>query len=117
MKKQMILLLSVFVLLFTPACSLGNDIARRIEFSTDSGVNVKSLTGSGNIVTEDRPVSDFDQIVLTGLGEMIITQGDTESLTIEADDDTPPLLDMLLAKKRASDRKTWLEEKGNLAEV
>ncbi len=27
------------------------------------------------------------------------------------------LLDMLLAKKRASDRKVWLEEKGDLAEV
>jgi len=24
---------------------------------------------------------------------------------------------MLLSKKRASDRKNWLEEKGNLAEV
>ncbi|MAF86418.1 MAG: hypothetical protein CMK91_01195, partial [Pseudomonas sp.] len=27
------------------------------------------------------------------------------------------LLDMLLAKKRAGDRKSWLESKGNLAEV
>ena len=27
------------------------------------------------------------------------------------------MLDMLLAKKRAGDRKTWLEEKGDLAEV
>jgi topoisomerase-4 subunit B len=27
------------------------------------------------------------------------------------------LMDMLLAKKRASDRRDWLEEKGNLAEV
>ncbi len=38
-------------------------------------------------------------------------------LTIEAGDDTHQILDMLLAKKRASDRKTWLEEKGNMAEV
>jgi len=30
---------------------------------------------------------------------------------------TDQLLDMLLAKKRAPDRKAWLEEKGNLAEV
>jgi topoisomerase-4 subunit B len=27
------------------------------------------------------------------------------------------LMDMLLAKKRAPDRREWLEEKGNLAEV
>jgi topoisomerase-4 subunit B len=26
-------------------------------------------------------------------------------------------MDMLLAKKRAGDRKAWLESKGNLAEV
>lgn len=38
-------------------------------------------------------------------------------LTIEPGDDTAGLLDMLLAKKRASDRKAWLESKGDLAEV
>lgn len=38
-------------------------------------------------------------------------------LTIEAADDTDQLMDMLLAKKRASDRREWLEQKGNLAEV
>jgi topoisomerase IV subunit B len=38
-------------------------------------------------------------------------------LTIEAADDTDQLMDMLLAKKRASDRRDWLEQKGNLAEV
>ena len=32
-------------------------------------------------------------------------------------DDTHQLMDMLLSKKRASDRKIWLEEKGNLAEI
>jgi len=38
-------------------------------------------------------------------------------LTIEGQDNTDQLMDMLLAKKRASDRRDWLEEKGNLAEV
>lgn len=38
-------------------------------------------------------------------------------LTIEAGDNTDQMLDMLLSKKRAGDRKTWLEERGNLAEV
>nr|WP_010131754.1 DNA topoisomerase IV subunit B [Microbulbifer agarilyticus] len=38
-------------------------------------------------------------------------------LFIEPGDDSNQLLDMLLAKKRASDRKQWLESKGNLAEV
>jgi len=38
-------------------------------------------------------------------------------LTIAARDKTDQLMDMLLAKKRAQDRRNWLEDKGNLAEV
>lgn len=38
-------------------------------------------------------------------------------LTLEDFDSTREVMDMLLAKKRSSDRKGWLEEKGNLAEV
>lgn len=62
-----------------------------------------------------------------GLGEMNPMQlrettmdPDTRKLvqlTIENGDDTFQILDMLLAKKRASDRKSWLEEKGNMAEL
>ena len=62
-----------------------------------------------------------------GLGEMNPTQlrettmsPDTRrlvQLVIEPGDDTALLMDMLLAKKRSSDRKNWLENKGNLAEV
>ncbi|MDE2252569.1 MAG: DNA topoisomerase IV subunit B [Gammaproteobacteria bacterium] len=38
-------------------------------------------------------------------------------LTIAAKDNTDRLMDMLLAKKRASDRREWLEQSGNLAEI
>ena len=38
-------------------------------------------------------------------------------LALDPGDGTNQMLDMLLAKKRASDRKSWLEEKGDLAEV
>ena len=38
-------------------------------------------------------------------------------LTVDAKDQADQLLDMLLAKKRASDRREWLEQKGNLADV
>jgi topoisomerase-4 subunit B len=62
-----------------------------------------------------------------GLGEMSPQQlrettmhPDTRRLvrlTVNAKDDTDQLMDMLLAKKRAGDRRDWLETKGNLAEV
>jgi topoisomerase-4 subunit B len=38
-------------------------------------------------------------------------------LTVDVDDGTAPLMDMLLSKKRASDRKEWLETKGDLASL
>lgn len=38
-------------------------------------------------------------------------------LTIDDAIATDALMDMLLAKKRAGDRRAWLEEKGNLAEI
>jgi topoisomerase-4 subunit B len=62
-----------------------------------------------------------------GLGEMNPLQlrettmaRDTRRLVrldVSTDDGTHQLMDMLLSKKRASDRKVWLEEKGNLAEI
>ncbi len=38
-------------------------------------------------------------------------------LTVNAGDQADQLMDMLLAKKRAGDRREWLEHKGNLAQV
>ena len=62
-----------------------------------------------------------------GLGEMNPLQlrettmaADTRrliQLTVNEDDDSTQFMDMLLAKKRATDRKSWLESKGDLAEV
>ena len=62
-----------------------------------------------------------------GLGEMNPSQlrettmnRDTRrlvQLTVSGRDETDQTLDMLLAKKRASDRRNWLETKGDLAEV
>jgi topoisomerase-4 subunit B len=38
-------------------------------------------------------------------------------LTLEDDDGTTSLMDMMLAKKRAADRRAWLERNGDLAEI
>ncbi len=38
-------------------------------------------------------------------------------LTIAPGDQTFKIMDMMLAKKRAADRKDWLQTKGDLAEV
>ena len=38
-------------------------------------------------------------------------------LTLDGTDTTDQLMDMLLAKKRAADRRDWLEQNGNIADV
>jgi topoisomerase-4 subunit B len=38
-------------------------------------------------------------------------------LTIQNGDKSMQVMDMLLSKKGASERKEWLEDKGNLADV
>jgi len=38
-------------------------------------------------------------------------------LTLDNEDKAFKLMDKLLAKKRAADRKIWLEQKGNLVSV
>lgn len=42
--------------------------------------------GSGEVTTEARAVEDFDQIELNGSGEVRISMGGTETLTIEAEE-------------------------------
>jgi len=49
--------------------------------------------GSGNLKTESRQVSGFHGVTLAYVGELNITQGDTESLSIEADDNILPLIE------------------------
>jgi len=45
---------------------------------------------------------DTRRLVQLDMDDMILTNG---------------VMDMLLAKKRAADRKSWLENKGNLADI
>jgi len=49
-------------------------------------INTDHINGSGTIVTEDRSVSGFDKVDLQSIGNLTIIEGDSESLTIKADD-------------------------------
>ena len=48
------------------------------------------VTGSGQVGSETPPVSGFTGVSLTDVGEGIVEQGESESLTIEADDNVLP---------------------------
>jgi hypothetical protein len=50
------------------------------------------VKGSGNVISENRTVSDFDSVALAGSGHLELEQNGTESLSISADDNILPLL-------------------------
>ena len=56
------------------------------------GTDAVGVRGSGNVITESRDVSGFDEIVVLGSGEIVVDIDGTESLTIEAEDNIIPLL-------------------------
>lgn len=51
------------------------------------------VEGSGDVITESREVSGFNEIVLGGTGRVVVDVTGTESLTIEAEDNIMPLLE------------------------
>jgi topoisomerase-4 subunit B len=99
------------------------DAGKQVHYALDDGERDQILKRIEKENSRTRPtVTRFK-----GLGEMNPTQLRETTidprtrrlvqLTIDAKDNTDQLMDMLLAKKRASDRRDWLEEKGNLADV
>ncbi len=56
------------------------------------GSDVDGVRGSGDVQTDERAVSGFDEILLEGGGSIVVDVSGTESLRIEADDNLLPLL-------------------------
>jgi len=54
--------------------------------------NFAVASGSGKVVSQARQVSGFTRVSLSGTGQLIIAQGNTESLTIDAEDNVLPLI-------------------------
>ena len=65
-----------------------------------SGCVSQNASGSGKIVNESRNASDFNQIDLNGASEIILTQGNNESVTIEAEDNIMPYITTSVSNKK-----------------
>lgn len=76
MNKKMFIPLFVLMAFFFGACGVNIDI------------NIDQ--GSGKVITETRKVGNFDRVVLNGIGDVVVTQGDHEALEIEAEDNVLP---------------------------
>ncbi|MEK6475907.1 head GIN domain-containing protein [Catalinimonas sp. 4WD22] len=71
-----------FLLVFTSGCYVDFD-------DDDFGPAIK---GSGNIIIEERALSEFDRIILEGSMDLIILQDDEQLLEVEADDNIVPII-------------------------
>ena len=81
MRKVIAIICSMFLLATTVFSQKDKDKEIKIE-------------GSGNVVTKDVPVQPFDQLEASGIFNVVLTQGNKESLKIEAEDNLQPLFEV-----------------------
>lgn len=128
------LLCALFVKHFRPLVEAGHvHVAMPPLFRVDVGQDVyyaldePEKKGILDRIAAEKPRAKPMVTRFKGLGEMNPMQlrettmnPDTRrlvQLNIEGKDGTDKVLDMLLGKKRAGDRKAWLEQKGDKAEI
>ncbi|MFD2189329.1 DNA topoisomerase IV subunit B [Pistricoccus aurantiacus] len=81
-------------------------IIKRLEAKRGPAINTQRFKGLG----EMSPLQLRETTMAVDTRRLV-------QLTREEDDGTLEMMDMLLARKRASDRKSWLEDYGNLADI
>ncbi|KTD19959.1 DNA topoisomerase IV subunit B [Legionella lansingensis] len=81
-------------------------IVARLSKTSKAKINVQRFKGLG----EMNPIQLRETTMDPATRRLI-------QLTLDDEESTMAQMDMMLAKKRASDRKIWLETKGNLAEI
>lgn len=128
------LLCALFLQHFTPLVRAGHvfvampplyriDVAKEVHYALDEAEKTAVIRR----IQTQKPNAKINVQRFKGLGEMNPMQlrettmaPDTRrlvQLTVDEDEDTFSTLDMLLAKKRAGDRRQWIEESGDQAEV
>jgi topoisomerase-4 subunit B len=128
------LLCALFVKHFKPLVAAGHvyvampplfriDVGQQVHYALDAGERKQIL----DRIHKENPRAKPTITRFKGLGEMnppqlreTVMDPNTRRLVqleIRAGDNTQRVMDMMLAKKRAGDRKEWLEKNGNKAEV
>ncbi len=72
--------------LILSGCGENGGIGVDIGNENDDNGGRGPIRGSGTVIREERAVSGFERVALTGAGDVIITQGEAGALTVEADD-------------------------------
>ena len=99
MRKNLFLMLAITALGFSSMAQKNDkyDDKDRIE-------------GSGNVITKDISVKSFDELNASGVFNLLLSQGDKESLKIEADDN---LLDLFIIENEGSTLTIKMKKNSN----
>ena len=68
------------------------------------------IEGSGNVITKDISVKSFDELDASGVFNLQLSQGDKETLRIEADDN---LMDLFIVENEGSTLKIKMKKNSN----
>ena len=99
MRKNLFLMLAITALGFSSMAQKNDkyDDKDRIE-------------GSGNVITKEISVKSFDELNASGVFNLLLSQGDKESLRIEADDN---LMDLFIIENEGSTLKIKMKKNSN----
>ncbi len=83
--RKSYLMVLPLILIIVMACGISPSFITNVT-------NRETVRGSGSVSTEDRAVSGFNKVSLSGAGDVVITQGNDEALTIEAEENLLPYI-------------------------
>jgi len=99
MRKNLFLMLTITALGFTTMAQ-----------KNDNYDDKDRIEGSGNVITKDFTVKSFDELIASGVFNLQLSQGDKESVKIEADDN---LMDLFIVENEGSALKISMKKHSN----
>ena len=96
------------------------DIGREVHYALDEGELEHILSNvPGNKKAQITRFKGLGEMSAEQLRETTMNRDTRRLVQLDMDDMllTNSVMDMLLAKKRAPDRKSWLEDEGDLADI
>src|SRR5580658_3939914 len=70
-------------------------LALPLWIASCDGILGKRIHGDGNIRTEDRPVSNFKNVEVSGAAKVMVSQDDHFSVKVEGDENLLPYIEVI----------------------
>lgn len=93
-KLKLLAMRKIFSVLLTITALLASATAQKNDWDKK-----ERIEGSGNLITKEIPVKSFDHLTAHGVYHLYLSQGDKESVKIEADDN---LMDLFIVKNEGT---------------